>query len=104
LDFLVGVPGVERQQWCVGQADETAKLLGLPATGSSVLAVPVDRPGDVAAALRGADIVTSVPPPTGTGTDAQVRLSFHLYNDSDDAQLAAEVLQPFVRQPRGSAS
>jgi selenocysteine lyase/cysteine desulfurase len=103
LDFLLGVPAAERQQWCVGLADETAKLLGLPATGSSVLAVPVDRPGEVAAALRAARIVTSVPPPAGTGADAQVRLSFHLYNDSDDAQLAADVLRPFVRQPRGSA-
>jgi selenocysteine lyase/cysteine desulfurase len=102
LDFLVGIPAEERRQWCVGLADEAAKLLDLPATGSSVLAVPVERPAEVAAALRAARVVTSVPPPAGTGADAQVRLSFHLYNDSDDAQLAAEVLGPFVR--RGSAS
>lgn len=102
LDFLVGVPAEDRRQWCVGLADEAAKLLDAPATGSSVLAVPVERPAEVAAALRAARVVTSVPPPAGTGADAQVRLSFHLYNDSDDARLAAEVLAPFTR--RGSAS
>ena len=41
LEFLAGVPAGERRDWCVGLADEAAKLLGLPPTGSSVLAVPV---------------------------------------------------------------
>ncbi|GGM04265.1 aminotransferase class V-fold PLP-dependent enzyme [Dactylosporangium sucinum] len=98
LEFLVGVPAAERRDWCVSLANETAKLLGLPPTGSSVLAVPVLDRDAAAAALRAADIVTSVPPPAGTGTGAQVRLSFHLYNDMSQARHVADVLAPFVPQ------
>ncbi|UWP79927.1 aminotransferase class V-fold PLP-dependent enzyme [Dactylosporangium fulvum] len=103
LEFLVGVPAAERREWCVSLADEAAKLLGLPPTGSSVLAVPVSHRDAAAAALRGAGIVSSVPPPAGTGGDAQVRLSFHLYNDMSQARLVADVLAPFVPQNQQSS-
>ncbi|GAA4572268.1 aminotransferase class V-fold PLP-dependent enzyme [Micromonospora coerulea] len=101
LEFLGGVPAGERRDWCVSLADETARLLGLPPTGSSVLAVPVSPRDEAAAALRTAGIVTSVPPPAGTGADAQVRLSFHLYNDMSQARHVADVLAPFVPQNPG---
>ena len=97
LEFLAGVPAGERRDWCVGLADEAAARLGLPATGSSVLAVPVDRRGEAAAALRAAGIVTSVPPPSSNaGAAATVRVSFHLYNDMSQARRVADVLAPFV--------
>ncbi|GIF62590.1 hypothetical protein Ais01nite_06250 [Asanoa ishikariensis] len=95
LEFLAGVPAGERRDWCVGLADEAAKLLGLPPTGSSVLAVPVTE--GAPAALRAANIVTSVPP---TGAAALIRLSFHLYNDLSQARLVADVLAPHLE--RGS--
>jgi selenocysteine lyase/cysteine desulfurase len=102
LSFLAGVTATERQDWCVGLADRTADLLGQPVTGSSVLAVTVGEPDQVRDALREARVVTSVPPPAGPGEAAQVRISFHLYNDRGDAERVAKVLQPFVREPEGN--
>lgn len=91
LAFLASVP--DRREWCVGLADELAVGLGLTATGSSVLAVPL-RDGDAArAALRGAGI-------TGSGRGATVRLSCHLYNSRDDVADAVRVLRPHVEGAR----
>ncbi len=97
LEFLASVPAGERRDWCVGLADEAAKLLGLPPTGSSVLAVPVSDGAAAAAALRATNIVASVPP---TGAAALIRLSFHLYNDLSQARLVADVLAPHVATRR----
>ncbi|GIF51530.1 selenocysteine lyase/cysteine desulfurase [Asanoa ferruginea] len=97
LEFLASVPAPDRRDWCVGLADETAKLLGLPPTGSSVLAVPVADRAAAASALRAANIVTSVPP---TGPGALIRLSFHLYNDLSQARLVADVLAPHLETRR----
>jgi hypothetical protein len=97
LEFLASVPAFDRRDWCVGLADETAKLLGLPPTGSSVLAVPVADRVLAAEALRAANIVTSVPP---TGPGALIRLSFHLYNDLSQARLVADVLAPHIETRR----
>ncbi len=106
LEYLGAVPAGERRDWCVGLAEQTAKLLDLPATGSSVLAVPVRQPDEVRAALRTAGIVTSVPPPTPGSPYTQVRISFHLYNDSAQAARVADVLAPFALPPasRGDGS
>ncbi|HEY7175913.1 MAG TPA: aminotransferase class V-fold PLP-dependent enzyme [Micromonosporaceae bacterium] len=85
LAFLAKVPATERRDWCVGLADELAKRLDVPSTGSSVLSVPL-RDGDRARAeLRERRIV-------GSGRGDRLRLSFHLYNDIDDVAAAAEVL------------
>ncbi|MEV4617593.1 aminotransferase class V-fold PLP-dependent enzyme [Asanoa sp. NPDC049573] len=97
LEFLAAVPAEQRRDWCVGLADEAAKLLGLPPTGSSVLAVPVADRAAAASALRAANIVTSVPP---TGPGAVIRLSFHLYNDLSQARLVTDVLAPHMETRR----
>jgi len=93
LAYLSSVPAAQRRDWCVGLADRLAKLLGVPATGSSILAVEVDRPEQAHAGLRAARVTVS-------GKSSLIRLSFHLYNDTADAERAAEVLAPFVNAER----
>jgi selenocysteine lyase/cysteine desulfurase len=86
LRFLGSVPAASRRDWCVGLADRLAKLLGLPATGSSILAIPVARADDARAALARERITVS-------GKGNLLRVSFHLYNDTSDADRVADVLE-----------
>jgi selenocysteine lyase/cysteine desulfurase len=91
LAFLRETTVEQRRDWSVGLADELAKRLGITRTGSSVVAVPLlaGRGDDARRALRTAKIAAS-------GRDERIRLSFHLYNDVQDVERAAEVLGPFV--------
>jgi selenocysteine lyase/cysteine desulfurase len=94
LAFLGAIPAGARRDWCTGLADDLAARLGTRPTGSSIVALPV---GDAAAAraeLRAAGI-------TGSGHGATLRLSFHLYNDTDHVVAAARLLgRHVVRRER----
>jgi selenocysteine lyase/cysteine desulfurase len=94
LAFLDGIPAVSRRDWCVELADDLADRLGVRPTGSSVLALPVRDAATARAALGAAGIVSS-------GRGGLIRLSFHLYNDTDDVEAAARLLSRHViRQQR----
>lgn len=96
LRFLCSISQQDRRTWCLDLVAHVATELGLPTTGSSILAVPItDRSGVIAAAER-ARVRFSV-------RADDVRLSFHLYNDLDDAQSAIAVLAPYVDHARSSA-
>jgi len=85
LAFLDAVPAGSRRDWCTGLAGDLADALGAPRTSSSIVTLPV---GDAAAAraeLRTAGI-------TGSGHGTTLRLSFHLYNDTDHVAAAARLL------------
>jgi selenocysteine lyase/cysteine desulfurase len=94
LEFLSAIPIDARSRWCVGLADRLANRLGIHPTGSSILAVPVQREDEARRALSDSGIVAS-------GTNGLVRLSFHLYNDTEDADAAAAVLEEFVDKSTG---
>jgi selenocysteine lyase/cysteine desulfurase len=89
LAFLDAIPASSRRDWCVGLADDLAARLGVQPTGSSVLALPVRDVTAARAALRTAGIV-------GSGRGSLLRLSFHLYNDTDDVVAAARLLGEHV--------
>jgi selenocysteine lyase/cysteine desulfurase len=89
LAFLSGIPAWARREWCVGLADDLADRLGVPATGSSIALVPVHDGVTARNEMRLAGI-------TGSGRAGLVRLSFHLYNDTDDVAAAAAVLSGHV--------
>jgi selenocysteine lyase/cysteine desulfurase len=67
-----------------GLADGVRDRLGLERTGSAILALP-DPAGALRSALTDAGL-------TVAGRAGRVRLSFHVWNDADDAALAAQVL------------
>lgn len=86
LAFLAKVPPEARRDWCVGLAGDLAEQLRVLPTGSSVISLRVE---DIVAArndLSAAGIVCS-------GRGGFLRLSFHLYNDSQDAAVAAQLLR-----------
>lgn len=85
LAFLGSIPAEARREWCVGLADDLADRLGIPATHSSILLVPVRDGAAARRDLRAAGI-------TGSGRADLIRLSFHLYNDTDDVAAVAGVL------------
>jgi selenocysteine lyase/cysteine desulfurase len=89
LEFLSRIPIEERSRWCVGLADHLADRLGVSRTGSSILAVRVKRESEARRGLSNHGIVAS-------GTNGLIRLSFHLYNDVEDADAAAAALEEFV--------
>jgi selenocysteine lyase/cysteine desulfurase len=93
LAFLSGVQATDRRDWCIGLANSLAAQLGIAPTGSSLVRVPVVRGDEARAALRHEGIV-------GSGRDSYTRLSFHLYNDKDDVDRAAQVLTPYVSHER----
>lgn len=74
LPWLAGLDRGAVHEHCVGLADAVRAGLGLPATGSAIVAV--DRPG-AADRLAAAGIAGSL-------RAGAVRLSFHLYNTADD--------------------
>jgi selenocysteine lyase/cysteine desulfurase len=90
LEFLCSVDGAQRQDWAVGLASAVAKPLDLPATGSSVLTVPVSDGDRAREELTRWGIKAS-------GRGDSIRVSFHLYNDQNDAAKVVECLLPFVR-------
>jgi hypothetical protein len=67
-----------------GLADQVRERLGLPPTGSAILALP-DPEGSFRARLDEAGLVVA-------GRGGNVRLSFHVWNDGDDAARAADLL------------
>ena len=85
LEFLTGIPADDRRDWCVGLADDLAGRLGITPTGSSVIAVPLRDGAAARADLAAAGIA-------GSGRGNRLRLSFHLYNDTEDVTAAARVL------------
>ena len=89
LRFLSSVAEDERERWAVGLAGLLASRLGVEATGSSVLSVPVRSTEAAQRALVAAGVVAAV-------RAGKVRLSFHLYNGEEDVDLAARVLEPLV--------
>jgi selenocysteine lyase/cysteine desulfurase len=104
LRFLLSIPEEDRRSWCVGLASELADSLDLPATGSSILGIPVaahDR--EVRELLQSAGVVASMPL-------GQVRVSFHVYNTPADLETVASVLRDHVarravgRSPRHEAA
>jgi len=86
LRLLDAVGAEARRSWCVGLADRLATRLGLTATGSSILSVPV-RVGreEAQRRLAEASIVASFPA-------GAVRVSFHLYNTEEECDYVAEQL------------
>ena len=90
LRFLSSIPEEERRSWCVGLASRLAKRLGVAPTGSSVVGVPVVGDSrEVRAALEAAGVVVSMPL-------GQVRVSFHVYNQLQDVERVAAVLDELV--------
>ena len=67
-----------------GLADSVRDRLGLEQTGSAILALP-DPAGALLARLQQRGLVVA-------GRAGKVRLSFHVWNDTDDAQQAVEAL------------
>ena len=87
LEFLDRIDEHVRGHWPIRLANELAERLELPATGSSILGVPVvANAGVVLQALAGAGLTASV-------RDHSVRLSFHVYSTLEDVDRAAAVLQ-----------
>lgn len=89
LRFLLRVPEDERHSWPVELASELAESLGVAATGSSVLGVPVADGNRAREALQSAGIVASMPL-------GQVRASFHVYNRPEDVDEVVSALRPVV--------
>jgi selenocysteine lyase/cysteine desulfurase len=89
LRFLCSVAEGERERWAVGLAGLLASRLGLKASGSSVLSVPVRSTDAAEEVLAAAGVV-------GALRAGKVRLSFHLYNGEEDVEVAARALAPLV--------
>jgi selenocysteine lyase/cysteine desulfurase len=89
LRFLLRISAEVRRSWCVGLAARLAERLGIVASGSSILGVPISAGDRAGAALSAAGIIVSMPA-------GSVRVSFHVYNKSVDVDEIARVLGPFV--------
>jgi len=91
LRFLNAIPAEERRRWTVGLASDLASRLGLAATGSSFLSVPVRvPPGELTRRLAEADVAASI-------RSGEVRVAFHVYNTPTDVDYVAGVLEPLRR-------
>jgi hypothetical protein len=82
LPWLAGLDLCAVRAHCVGLADTVRAGLGLPPGGSAIISV--DR-ADAAGRLAAAGVVSSV-------RAGAVRLSFHLYNTSDDVARVIDAL------------
>jgi selenocysteine lyase/cysteine desulfurase len=80
LELLASQDITQTFAWSVGLANELRGALGLPPSGSAIVAVPGD-----AAAVADAGIKAS-------SRDGKVRLAFYLYNDEHDVFQAARAL------------
>jgi selenocysteine lyase/cysteine desulfurase len=97
LRFLLSVAEEERRSWCVGLASRLAEHLDVAPTGSSVLGIPVEgEVREVRDLLQSAGVVASMPL-------GQVRVSFHVYNQTVDVDTVASVLRDHVVRRAGSA-
>lgn len=70
-------------------ADRLADAVGLTATGSSLVCVPISDAGPVRAALEAAGVKASV---RGTA----IRFSVHVWNTIEDIERAADAIRPFA--------
>jgi selenocysteine lyase/cysteine desulfurase len=82
LPWLADLDTAAVRAHCAGLADTVRKGLGMPPTGSAIVAV--HRP-DAAEILAAAGVVSSV-------RAGAVRLAFHLYNTDDDAARVLDAL------------
>jgi selenocysteine lyase/cysteine desulfurase len=89
LEAFADADVVELHAHAAGLADGVRNQLGLPGTGSAILALP-DPEGTLQRELREAGL-------TVAGRAGRVRLSFHVWNSPDDASRAARVLRPAAR-------
>jgi selenocysteine lyase/cysteine desulfurase len=88
LRFLNAIPAEQRRRWTVGLASDLAARLGLEATGSSFLSIPVRVPLDeLTRRLAEADVAASI-------RAGEVRVAFHVYNTQADVDYVAGVLAP----------
>ncbi|MCG8456813.1 MAG: aminotransferase class V-fold PLP-dependent enzyme [Holophagales bacterium] len=89
LDVLCALDADTRFRLGHGPARRFAHLLELPEPGTAIVAVPVRDGAAAARALDAEGIRASV-------RSGGLRLSFHLYNTSEDAEAAASVIRPFL--------
>ena len=81
-----------RERHCVSLASSVAAALGISATGSSVVGIPVRTTmEETRAALAAAGVVAGFPA-------GQVRLSFHIYNDEHECEIAVAALEPLLKR------
>jgi selenocysteine lyase/cysteine desulfurase len=87
LAFLNAIPLEERTSWSVGLATSFAEAMGLPPTGSAVVAVPLrSTEAELRAALAQADVAAAL-------RAGEVRVSFHVYNTPRDVDYVVDVLR-----------
>jgi selenocysteine lyase/cysteine desulfurase len=86
LEAFVDADQQELHRHAAGLADQVRERLGLAPTGSAILALP-DPEGSLRVRLEDAGLVVA-------GRGGNVRLSFHVWNDTEDASRAAAVLAP----------
>jgi selenocysteine lyase/cysteine desulfurase len=84
LDLLTSVDPGALQRHCVGLANRFRLGVGLPPGDSAIVSLQVSP--DATARLAAANVVASV-------RAGRLRLSFHLVNSPDDADLVAEALR-----------
>ncbi|WP_017791711.1 aminotransferase class V-fold PLP-dependent enzyme [Leucobacter salsicius] len=85
LEFIATIDPHEAQDHGVGLANAARAELGLPAGNSAIVAWP-DADGADLAAMRAAGI-------TASGRLGNARVSFHLWNTSDDVELLARAVR-----------
>ncbi len=81
----LGVGRIEEHNLALAQAFTAS--LGLPPAESPIVRLRVEDPEDAARGLRDAGVACSV-------RGGSVRVSFHLFNDEADVELAAAALRP----------
>jgi selenocysteine lyase/cysteine desulfurase len=92
LEAFADADGEALYRHAAGLADRVRDRLGLERTGSAILALP-DPAGALRARLLERGLVVA-------GRAGNVRLSFHVWNDADDAERAADALtEAAVRTP-----
>jgi len=94
LEALTALDDETRFRLAHEPACRLADLCGLPAPGSSIVAVPVTDSRRAGEAMKDAGIKVSV-------RAGQIRVASHFYNTVADVERAAEVLRPFVASPGG---
>jgi selenocysteine lyase/cysteine desulfurase len=84
LEAFADADGEVLHSHAAGLADRVRDRLGLERTGSAILAMP-DPAGELRSRLAERGLVVA-------GRAGKVRLSFHVWNDADDAERAADAL------------
>lgn len=91
LEVLASFTESERAALAIAPMRRLAALLELPAPQSPIIAIGVPAGSDAREALAAANVRTS-------SRAGRVRLSSHVYNTEHDAEVAAEVLRPYVER------